>query len=203
MTIIIGFVGGSNSGKTTLVKEMYKKLSKTQHVVCISMDSFYKNPTYDQILQIENNNYNFDDPNAVDIPLFLQTLEKIIAGQMVSIPQYDFVTNRRTTRVDTIDEPEIVLLDGLFLYTYEEIRRLIDIKVYIDADDDVRLARRIQRDVLERGRTVESVLSMYNKFVKPGYEKFVLPSKQFADIILTNNSSVAVEILCCYLESCE
>lgn len=198
---IVGFAGASNSGKTTQAKQLYKLLKSSVHVCYMSLDSFYKTLTYDETLQTEAGDYNFDRPEAIDFALFKSCLEQLRAGEMTTIPCYDFVTNRRMTKTETLDDPTILIIEGCFLFYYEEIRRLIDIKIFVDVDLDVALSRRIQRDVAERGRNVDSILKQYGKFVKKGYEMYVEPTRKFADVIITGNSNVAVEILAGYLSN--
>lgn len=197
---IVGFAGCSCSGKTTFVKRLYELLKPSVHVCYMSLDSFYKTLSYDESLAQQAGNYNFDNPDAIDFGLFKSCLEQLRAGAMTTIPCYDFELNQRMTKTETLDDPDVLLIDGLFLFHYEEIRRLIDIKIFVDVDLDVALSRRIKRDVAERGRTVDSVLRQYRKFVKSGYEMYVEPTRKFADLVIPNTSDVAIEILAGYLE---
>ncbi|KAJ3437563.1 uridine kinase [Anaeramoeba flamelloides] len=187
---LIGVCGGSGSGKTSVCKEIVRRMSNKQ-VSIVSQDWFYRPLTKKDKENIEE--YNFDDPKALDNKLLLQTLKNLKAGSSVFCPDYDFVTHSRTKKKQLISG-EVILFEGIMAFHSKELRDLMDMKVFVDVDSDVRLARRIVRDTKERGRTIESVIEQYFKFVKPGYDDFVAPMRKYADVILLRGSTNKVGI---------
>ncbi|KAJ3428794.1 uridine kinase [Anaeramoeba flamelloides] len=190
---IIGVCGGSGSGKTSVCREIIKKLPNKK-VSIISQDWFYRPLNEKEKENIEE--YNFDDPKALDNKLLLQTLKNLKAGSNVFCPNYDFVTHSRTKKKQLITG-DVILFEGIMVFHSKELRDVMDLKVFVETDSDVRLARRIIRDINERGRTIMSVIEQYFKFVKPGYDDFVAPMRKFADVILLKGShnTVAVDLL--------
>jgi len=163
-------------------------------VSVISMDSFFKGLTHDQNPEV----YNFDHPDAFDFDLLLDIVSKLKQGRNVQIPEYDFKTHSRVKGTSKeIYGADVVILEGIFVLYDDRLRRLLDVKLFVDTEDDIRLARRLKRDIIERGRTVDSVLKQYETFVKPAFENFILPTKQHADIIIPRGSSnkVAINII--------
>lgn len=171
------------------------------HTVLICMDSFYKPLTKDQQVRAHQSRYNFDHPDAFDFDLLLETLKKLKNGEDVHIPHYDFVTHSRLATYDVITKPEIILFEGIFALYDERIRNQMDMKVFVDTDDDLRLARRIRRDITERGRDVNGVLDQYERFVKPAYDEFIAPTKRYADVILPRGKAnrVGIEVIVNYI----
>ncbi|XP_047170431.1 uridine kinase-like protein 5, partial [Vigna umbellata] len=175
----IGVAGGTASGKTTVCNMINTQL-RDQRVVLISQDSFYY-PLSDQTLQ-KVNEYNFDHPDAFDTKLLLSTMEKLKCGQHVDIPNYDSKNHKRIESARQVHPGDIIILEGILVLHDSGVRNLLNMKIFVDEDSDVRLSRRMQRLAIDRGRNVENVLDQYSKFVKPSFEDFVLPTKKYADI---------------------
>ncbi|EGG19083.1 uridine kinase [Cavenderia fasciculata] len=190
--LVIGVCGGSASGKTSVCHEVIKALN-VRWVVLLSMDSFYKPITKDQ----DPANYNFDHPNAFDYDLMIKTIGDLRQGKRTQIPIYDFKTHSRLARQNTVYGADVIILEGILTLYSKELCELMDIKIFIDTDDDVRLCRRLKRDIAERGRTLTSVIEQYNRFVKPSFDDYILPTKKYADIIVPRGSDniVAIELL--------
>lgn len=191
--MIISITGCSSSGKTTLAKSLYNRLKDTNNVALISMDSFYRNLNQYEKELASQGLFNFDHPDAIDMILFKETMNKLMRCEMVDIPIYDFITSERTSNYITYDEPDIVIVEGLF------IDFKCDVNIFIDIDADVALSRRIIRDVQERGRTIDSVLNYYNRFVSTGFKQFVEPNKKICDLILCNVTDVVIDMICSYV----
>ncbi|KAJ1650055.1 Uridine kinase [Dispira simplex] len=180
---IIGVAGGSASGKTSVAEVILKSLN-VPWVIIISMDSFYKALTPEQSAQAFRNEYDFDHPNAFDYQLMYDCLSALKQGQKVNIPVYDFKAHSRTDKVQSVYGANVVIFEGIFALYDPAVLSLMDMKVFVDADGDVRLARRLQRDVSERGRDLAGVLNQYERFVKPSYETYIHPTMRNADIIV-------------------
>jgi len=193
---IIGITGGSASGKTTVSERIIQKLD-VPWVVLLSMDSFYKVLTPEQHQLAEANNYNFDHPDSFDVDLLIETLKKLKKGIAVDIPIYDFKTHSRLKETRHIYGANIIVFEGIFSLYFEEVRKLMDLMLFIDTDSDIRLARRMRRDIAERGRDIDGVLKQYIKFVKPSFEDFIQPSKKYADIIVPRGAenTVALDLI--------
>jgi len=176
---IIGVTGGSGSGKSTVVR----KISEVcPDFVCISQDSYYKSAAF-----VNNTNitaFNFDHPDSFDTELLCSNLADLKAGKAVDIPQYDFVHHCRKSETLHIEPAPLVVLDGLMILYDDRLRSLLDLKIYVDTPADIRFIRRLQRDILERGRTVDSVIKQYVEVVRPGHFDFIEPSKEYADLII-------------------
>ena len=178
---IIGIAGGSGGGKTTLVNKIVEKLGSTE-IECISHDSYYRDLHH---LNIEERALtNFDHPSSLDTELLISHLQQLKNGQRADVPTYDFTTHSRTTRTTTAYPKRIIIVDGILLFSVDELLELMDLKVFVDCEDDIRLLRRIRRDTTERARSVESVISQYESCVKPMYDLFVEPSRAKADVII-------------------
>ncbi|EGC30484.1 uridine kinase [Dictyostelium purpureum] len=190
--LVIGVCGGSASGKTTVCDKIIANLN-VRWVVLLSMDSFYLNLSK----EVDPTKYNFDHPNAFDYDLMVKTIKDLRAGKKVSIPMYCFKTHSRLPHKDTVYGADVIILEGILTLYSKELRDLMDIKIFIDTDDDVRLARRLKRDIAERGRTLENVLHQYNTFVKPSFDDYIIPLKKYADIIVPRGSDniVAINLL--------
>jgi uridine kinase len=191
---IIGIAGGSGSGKSTVAHKVAEGLS-TSSVAFIDMDAYYKNFT--ELPIEERRKLNWDHPDAFDFDLLCSHLELLSSGRPIDKPVYDFVTHLRSPKTRHIEAPEVVVIDGILLLVDERVRDLCDVKVYVDADPDIRLIRRIQRDIKSRGRPLEEVLDQYLSTVQPMHLQFVEPSKRYADVIVPRggHNAVAVEML--------
>ncbi len=192
--VVIGVAGGTGSGKSTLVKRLQEAF-KNDDVATICHDFYYK--AHPELTYEERTKLNYDHPDAFDTWLMVEHIKALKEGKTIECPTYSFVEHNRTEETLTIEPSKVVIVDGILIFENEELRNIMDIKVYVDTDADVRLARRILRDVRERGRSMESVISQYTTTVKPMHEQFVEPSKRYADVIIPEGgfNSVAVSML--------
>ncbi|MDG2366269.1 MAG: uridine kinase [Candidatus Marinimicrobia bacterium] len=182
-SILIGIAGGTGSGKTSIANYLLKKFGSEQLIV-IEQDSYYKN---NSALSIdERNQQNFDHPDAIDIELFNKQLVSLLGGKSVEIPIYDFSIHNRRNQRQFVKPCRIIVIEGILTLYFESLRKLMSIKVFVDTPDNIRFTRRLSRDVKERGRTIKSVTNQYEKTVKPMYNQFVKPSRDLADIIITD-----------------
>ncbi|CAI5492452.1 unnamed protein product [Closterium sp. Naga37s-1] len=191
---LIGVSGGTASGKTTVCEQIIQQLHD-HRVVLVHQDSFYRGLTEEELKHASD--FNFDHPDAFDTDALLSTIVALKEGQSVEIPVYDFKTHQRSTAVRKTNPADVIILEGILVFHEARVRRLMNMKVFVDTDADVRLARRIRRDTLERGRDVQGVIDQYARFVKPAFDDFVLPSKKFADIIIPRggDNHVAVNLI--------
>jgi uridine kinase len=192
--LVIGIAGGTGSGKTTVVHQIMNELPSTE-VGVISQDSYYKetnNLTYEERTKI-----NFDHPRAIDFDLLISHLNDLKAGKVIDQPIYSFVTHNRTDDTISTHPRKVMIVEGILIFTNPEIRDLFDIKVFVHADSDERLIRRLKRDIAERGRDMEEVLTRYQTTLKPMHEQFIEPTKAFADIIIPNDkyNTVAIDVV--------
>ncbi len=192
--LVIGIAGGTGSGKTTVVHQIMNELPSTE-VGVISQDSYYKetnNLTYEERTKI-----NFDHPRAIDFDLLILHLNDLKAGKVIDQPIYSFVTHNRTDDTISTHPRKVMIVEGILIFTNPEIRDLFDIKVFVHADSDERLIRRLKRDIAERGRDMEEVLTRYQTTLKPMHEQFIEPTKAFADIIIPNDkyNTVAIDVV--------
>lgn len=183
-SFIIGIAGGSGSGKTKLSLGLQEVLGSD--AILIQQDAYYKDLSHMTLDQRKN--VNFDHPDSIDFDLLLQHLHDLKNGKSIIKPHYDFITHSRTSKSEEISPAKIVIVEGILLLAIPDIRDVLDIKIYTDVDDDIRLLRRLERDTLERGRDFTSVKNQYLATVKPMYEQFVAPSKQHADLIIPSLS---------------
>lgn len=192
--IIVGVTGGSGSGKSSVSKQILKTFSEMS-VLVLAQDNYYKDQSH--IPFEERLATNYDHPFAFDNDLYLEHIRSIIEGQTIDVPVYDFVNHTRSQEVRHEPSRDVLILEGILIFDNPEIRDLCDIKVFVDTDDDIRLARRIQRDVLQRGRSIESVLDQYMQVVKPMHLQFTEPTKRYADIIVPEGgyNQVAIDLL--------
>jgi len=179
--VILGIAGGSASGKTTLAKMIINSLGE-EHVSFIGHDSYYKDLNHLSIE--ERTNVNFDHPSALETSLLIEHIHQLKLGNPVDVPIYDFGTHSRTQRTETVHPRRIVIVDGILIFAEPELLSQMDMRIFVDTDDDLRLIRRIQRDIKERQRSVESVIEQYTKYVRPMHLCYVEPSKRLADIIV-------------------
>ncbi|MBA3604129.1 MAG: uridine kinase [Parachlamydiaceae bacterium] len=178
--MVVGIAGGTGSGKSTFAKKIKETFG--ENVVLIEQDAYYKNLPH---LGIEERKFvNFDHPDSLDFPLLCQHLVTLKNGQSILKPTYDFKTHSRTSIEEEVNPAKIILVEGVLLFSVPEVRELLDIKIFIDVKDDIRLLRRIERDMQERGRTLEEIKNQYLATVKPMHQLFVAPSKIHADVII-------------------
>lgn len=192
--LIIGIAGGTGSGKTTVVHQIMNELPQAE-VGIISQDSYYKqndNLAYEERILI-----NFDHPRAIDFELLVSQLKDLKAGNTVNQPVYSFVTHNRTEDHIITHPRKVMIVEGILILANPELRDMFDIKIYVHADSDERLIRRLKRDIAERGRDMEEVLNRYQNTLKPMHEQFIEPTKAFADIIIPNDkyNTVAIDVV--------
>jgi uridine kinase len=189
--LVIGIAGGSGSGKTSVTNAIVETLDKNR-VVVIQHDSYYKDLSVHGGLSPDQ--INFDHPDALETDLLIRHLQELRAGKPIEQPVYNFTTHRRMDGTRRLDPREIIFIDGILIFVDQALRELMDIKIYVDTDADERLVRRIRRDILERGRSVESVMQQYMRTVKPMHLQFVEPSKHWADVIIPRGAENRVAI---------
>ncbi len=199
--LLIGIAGGTGSGKSTITRRLAAALAETP-VAFVALDSYYLD--LGDMPMDERNRRNFDHPDAFDLPLLLQHLEALAAGQSIESPVYDFRRHARASTTETVRPSDVVVVDGILALHDPRIRALFGLKVFVDADADLRLARRIRRDIVERGRTVEDVLEQYETTVRPMHERFVEPTRAYADLIVPRGgfNDIAVDVLLAFVERC-
>ncbi|MBR2947104.1 MAG: uridine kinase [Bacteroidales bacterium] len=197
--LIIGIAGGTGSGKTTVVKKITEKFKESE-VVVIPQDSYYKDNS-DIPLQ-ERQKLNFDHPDAIDFDLLIEHLKELKRGKAVEQPTYSYITCTRCDETVKVSPAQIIIIEGILIFTNSELRKLLDILVFVDADPDDRLVRVISRDILERGKSVANVLERYEKTVKPMHLQFIEPTKRYADLILPQggHNKVGIDILIATIE---
>jgi len=189
--LIIGVAGGSGSGKTTVVQHIINAIGE-EDILLIQHDSYYRDLKH--LSFEERNQQNFDHPSSLETELMIRHIEALKEGYQVEIPIYDFTKHIRKEETRLAEPKEIILVDGILVFTEKELRDLMNIKLYVDTDDDVRLLRRIQRDIVERDRELEHVLSQYQKYVRPMHLEFVEPTKRYADIIIPHGGENKVAL---------
>ena len=192
--LIIGIAGGTGSGKTTVVNQILNELPADE-VCVISQDSYY-NETENLSYQ-ERTKINFDHPNAIDFNLLVTHLSQLRKGEIIKQPVYSFVTHNRTKDTLITHPRKVVIVEGILIFNSKRLRDLFDIKIFVHADTDERLIRRVRRDIEERGRDVNEVLNRYQNTLKPMHQQFIEPTKNYADIIIPNDryNTVAVDIV--------
>lgn len=198
--IVIGVTGGSGSGKSSVSNKILQNFS-TYSIVLLQQDSYYKDQSH---LNFEERlNTNYDHPFAFDNELFYEHLNQLVNGQSIEEPVYDFEQYTRSSQTILKESREVIIVEGILILDDERIRDLLDIKVYVETDDDIRLARRILRDVKDRGRSVESVIQQYIDVVKPMHHQFIEPTKRYADIIVPEGgyNQVAIDLLATKIRS--
>ena len=192
--ILIGIAGGTGSGKTSVAKAIAADLGKSD-VALIELDSYYKDLSH--ITLEERSAVNFDHPDSVDYLLMKEHIKKLINGGKVNIPLYDFTTHTRKKKTQSVEKHRIIILEGILALFHADIREMMDIKIFVDTADDIRIIRRIKRDINKRNRTFSSVIEQYYRTVRPMHIQFVEPTKMYADIIIPEGShnKVAIDIL--------
>lgn len=198
--LVIGVAGGSGSGKTTVVRRIVDSLGDAQ-VTVLEHDRYYRDRS--DLRFEERAALNYDHPDSLETDLLVEHLRELRAGRSVEVPAYDFARYARQPGSQTVTPRKAIIVEGILIYTDAELRRLMDIKVFVDTDDDTRFIRRLQRDITERGRTVQSVIEQYLGTVKPMHLEFVEPSKRYADIIVPQggHNSVAIDMLLTLIRS--
>nr|DBA22022.1 TPA: hypothetical protein GDO54_013106 [Pyxicephalus adspersus] len=199
---VIGLGGGSASGKTTVARMIIEALD-VPWVVLLSMDSFYKVLTEEQQAQAARNEYNFDHPDSFDFELIICTLKKLKQGKSVKIPTYDFTTHSRTKDWKTLYGANVIIFEGIMAFAHAELLKLLDMKIFVETDSDIRLVRRLRRDISERGREIEGVLKQYHTFVKPAFDQHIQPTMRLADIVVPRGSgnTVAIDLIVQHVHS--
>jgi len=192
--IIIGVTGGSGSGKTSVSRAILDHFPN-HSIMMLEHDSYYKDQSslsFDERLET-----NYDHPLAFDTDLLIDQLEQLLAYQAIDIPVYDYVAHTRSDQVVHQEPKEVIILEGIMILEDERLRDLMDIKIYVDTDDDIRIIRRIKRDMEERGRTLDSVIHQYLSVVKPMYHQFIEPTKRYADVIVPEGGKnhVAIDLI--------
>lgn len=192
-SVIIGIAGGTGSGKTTLTRQLKKQFS--EKVSIVYHDNYYKRN--DSLTLEERKKINYDSPDAFDTDVMVEDLKTLKSGKAVRCPVYDYAIHNRTDKTVTVEPADVIIVEGILVFQNKRLRDLMDIKIFVDTDADERLIRRILRDCGERERSIESVCAQYRATVKPMHEKYVEPSKKFADIIVVGggNNLVALDMI--------
>jgi uridine kinase len=195
---IIGITGGSGSGKTTIVRRIAEAVSD---FVVLPQDNYYKSA--DSMSNTNITAFNFDHPDAFDTELLIYQVRQLKNGNPVQMPLYDFVHHRRKSESIAVEPKRLIILEGILIFFDAGLRDLIDLKLYVDTPDDIRFIRRMQRDINERGRTIESVTTQYLEVVRPGHYQFIEPTKAYADLIIPEGGSneMALEVLSSFMLS--
>jgi len=196
---VIGIAGGTGSGKTTVVNKILERLDQTQ-VTVIPQDSYYKDNSH---LPLEKRQeLNFDHPDSIDWTLMVEQIQRLKAGYSIEQPMYSYITCTRSKDTIHIEPTQIIIVEGILIFTDPTLRECLDMKIFVDADPDDRLSRVISRDIVERGRSVNKVLDRYEKTVKPMHLQFIEPTKRYADIIIPQggHNTVAINMLISTIE---
>jgi uridine kinase len=197
--VVVGIAGGTGSGKTTVANVILNRVG-AHNIAYIPHDAYYKDLADLPIAQRQL--INFDHPNSLDTPLLIEHLRELKKWQSIEIPIYDFKTHTRTTQTNQIKPQVVVIVEGILIFAEAALRELFDVKIFVDTDPDIRFIRRLQRDIVERGRTTDSVIHQYLSTVRPMHLEFVEPSKRYADVIIPEGglNSVAMDMVVARLE---
>lgn len=192
--ILIGITGGTGSGKTTVAKKIFRSINE-EDIVIIQQDSYYKDQSHLDFE--ERTKTNYDHPLAFDNHKLVEDLKKLLNNQPIEKPIYDFETHTRKKETISVSPKEIIVLEGILILWEEALRELLDIKIFVDTDPDIRVIRRISRDIKDRGRTLDSVINQYMETVRPAHLQFIEPSKTYADIIIPEggHNQVAIDLI--------
>lgn len=192
--LIIGIAGGTGSGKTTVANVILRRVG-AQHLAFLPHDAYYRDRP--DLSRAERARINYDHPDSLDTDLLVQHLNQLRAGQPVEMPVYDFTTDSRTNRTIHVEPRRVILVEGILIFYEAALRSLFDVKIFVDTDADIRFIRRLQRDIVERGRTTESVINQYLNTVRPMHLEFVEPSKRYADVIIPEGglNTVALDMV--------
>ena len=188
--LVIGIAGGSGSGKTTLMNNIVSRF--TEDITVLSHDSYYRR--HDEMTYEERCQLNYDEPAALETELMVRHLDCLRNGEAIDCPVYDFTVHNRSDATQRIEPSRIIIVEGILIFENEALRDLMDIRIFVDTDADIRLCRRVKRDVNKRGRSLESVLTQYQQTVKPMHEKYVEPSKKYAHIVVLEGGKNAVAL---------
>ena len=194
---VLGVAGGSASGKTTIIKKLKEYFGND--ITVLSHDNYYK--AHDEMPFEERCRLNYDHPDSFESERMAEDVRRLIKGYSIEMPTYDYSVHNRSRETVTVEPRQVIILEGILILENRELRDLMDIKIYVDTDADERLMRRIKRDMAERGRSVESILTQYSETVKPMHEEFIEPSKKYADIIIPigGENAVGLDMLTTYL----
>lgn len=197
--LIIGVAGGSGSGKTTVVEYLCKHFA-SNNILRIEHDAYYRDLKH--LSFKERITHNFDHPASLETELLIRHINALLKGYQVEIPVYDFAEHTRKEETISVEPTQVILLDGILIFSEPALLELMDVKIFVDTDSDIRLLRRLKRDISERGRSVESVMGQYEKFVRPMHLEFVEPSKRYADVIIPRGgkNKVAREMVISLIE---
>ena len=198
--LVIGIAGGSGSGKTTVAQTILQRVGPDR-ISFLQHDSYYKDLS--GLPPTQRAEVNFDHPNSLESDLLIQHVQQLKNGQPVAVPIYDFATHSRTDRTFTVKPRGVILVEGILIFVEPALREIFDVKIFVDTDSDLRFIRRLQRDISERGRTVDSVIKQYQTTVRPMHMEFVEPSKRYADIIIPEGgfNIAALDMVVAHIES--
>lgn len=198
--LVIGIAGGSGSGKTTVAQEILQRVGPDR-IAYIQHDSYYKDLT--GLPPAQRAEVNFDHPNSLETDLLTTHIEELKQGKTIEVPIYDFSTHSRTDKTFTVNPRGVIIVEGILIFVEAILRSLFDVKIFVDTDADIRLIRRMQRDITERGRTAESVIKQYQSTVRPMHLEFVEPSKRYADVIIPEGgfNTAALDMVVARIES--
>jgi uridine kinase len=198
--LVIGIAGGSGSGKTTVAQAILQRVGPDR-IAFLQHDYYYKDRS--QLPPAQSAEVNFDHPNSLETELLIQHIASLRAGKAVAVPIYDFSTDSRTGQTFTIQPCRVILVEGILIFTESELRKMFDVKIFVDTDADLRLIRRLERDIEERHRTVESIIKQYQRTVRPMHLEFVEPSKRYADVIIPEGgfNTAALDMLAARVEA--
>lgn len=198
--LVIGIAGGSGSGKTTVAQEILNRVG-ADRIAYLQQDSYYKDLT--GLPSTQHAEINFDHPDAVETELLIEHIASLRNLQPVAVPIYDFATDRRTAETFTVEPRGVILVEGILIFVDAALRKMFDVKIFVDTDSDLRFIRRLYRDITERGRTTESVIKQYQATVRPMHLEFVEPSKRYADVIIPEggHNIAALDMVVARIES--
>ena len=198
--VVIGIAGGTGSGKTTVANVILDRVG-AERIAFLPHDAYYKN--LDDLPRAQRDMINFDHPDSLETELLVQHLQLLRQGRPVEIPVYDFTTHQRTDQSDLIEPQSVVLVEGILVFAESALRALFDVKIFVDTPPDIRFIRRLERDIKERGRTVDSVIQQYQSTVRPMHLEFVEPSKRYADVIIPEGglNTVAMDMVVARIEN--
>ena len=198
-SLVIGIAGGTGSGKTTVAQVILERVG-THRIAFLPHDAYYRDLSH--LPFSERVKVNFDHPNSLETDLLVRHIQRLRTGESINLPVYDFKTHCRTSQTIRIEQQPVILVEGILIFAEPELRKLFDVKIFVDTDADIRLIRRIQRDISERGRTVESVIEQYLQTVRPMHLEFVEPSKRYADVIIPEGgfNTVALDMVVARIE---
>ncbi len=198
--IVIGIAGGSGSGKTTVANVVLEKVGE-QKIAFLAHDAYYKDLS--DLPVVQRAKINFDHPHSLDTALIIEHVESLKEWQPIELPIYDFKTHSRTDQSIPVQPKAVIIVEGILIFAEPELRKLFDVKIFVDTDPDIRLIRRLERDISERGRTTQNVIKQYTETVRPMHLEFVEPSKRYADVIIPEGgfNTVALEMVIARIES--